>query len=58
MPNCTAYAYARACELLGKEPNLSSGSANERWEYNINKKVYPYGHVAVVEEINDSIITF
>lgn len=25
MPNCTAYDYGRACELLGKEPNLSSG---------------------------------
>lgn len=27
MPNCTAYAYGRAYEILGKEPKLSWASA-------------------------------
>ncbi len=30
MPNCTAYAYGRAYEILGEEPRLSWNSA-ERW---------------------------
>lgn len=30
MPNCTAYAYGRAYEILGEEPKLSWNSA-ERW---------------------------
>gem|GEM_PF-3090478 len=34
MPNCTAYAYGRAWELLGKKPDLSLGNAENWWRYN------------------------
>ena len=43
MPNCTAYAYGRAWELLGSKPNLSTGNANTWYDYNINHGVYSYG---------------
>lgn len=29
MPNCTAYAYGRAYEILGSKPNLSTGNAGK-----------------------------
>ncbi|MBR4320016.1 MAG: CHAP domain-containing protein [Oscillospiraceae bacterium] len=71
MPNCTCYAYGRAKELLGHEPSLSHGNADEWWGYNINNGYYPYGsepklgaiccwagqHVAVVEAINGDTVT-
>ncbi|MCL1794875.1 MAG: InlB B-repeat-containing protein [Oscillospiraceae bacterium] len=34
MPNCTAYAYGRAWELLGRKPDLSLGNAGNWWSYN------------------------
>jgi surface antigen len=43
IPNCTAYAWGRAYELLGSKPNLSSGNANQWWNYNSNGKVYSCG---------------
>lgn len=75
MPNCTAYAYGRAYEILQKKPNLSVDSAKYWYDYNKENGYYPYGqtpklgaiacwsyssggHVAVVEEITDTTITF
>ena len=64
MPNCTAYAYGRAYEILGSEPKLSWNNA-EQW-YGYNKAVgaiacwsYSYGggHVAVVEKVENGVIT-
>ena len=43
MPNCTAYAYGRAYEILGKEPKLSNGNAGRWWFYNIETGAYAYG---------------
>lgn len=43
MPNCTAYAYGRAYELLGTQPKLSTGNAGQWWWYNISSKAYSYG---------------
>lgn len=43
MPNCTAYAYGRAYEILGSEPNLSNGNAGRWWFYNIAIGAYAYG---------------
>lgn len=43
MPNCTAYAYGRAYELLGTAPRLSTGNAGAWWSYNINNGCYAYG---------------
>ena len=74
LPNCTAYAYGRAYEILGREPNLSTGSAYMWYGYNVQTGAYPYGqtpkvgaiacwtygsggHVAVVEKIENGIIT-
>lgn len=34
MPNCTAYAFGRAYEILGKEPNLCHFDACEWYDYN------------------------
>lgn len=75
MPNCTAYAFGRVYEILGKEPSLSHNAA-QRW-FTDNEKSGAYktgntpklgavacwkyedgGHVAVVEEITDTTITF
>lgn len=75
MPNCTAYAYGRAYEILNAEPKLSIYSAQYWYDDNIEGKAYAYGqtpklgaiacwkyngggHVAVVEKIEDGIITF
>lgn len=43
MPNCTAYAYGRAWEILGNQPNLSRGNAGQWWNYNRNGGFYEYG---------------
>ena len=43
MPNCTAYAYGRAYEILGKEPKLSNGMAGAWWYYNMETGAYAYG---------------
>ncbi len=44
MPNCTAYAWGRAYEILGSKPNLSHGNANEFWGYNLKSGAYSYGN--------------
>lgn len=43
MPNCTCYAYGRAYELLGSEPNLSRKNAGQWWYYNKKNGIYDYG---------------
>lgn len=43
MPNCTAYAWGRAYEIMGYEPNLSLNDADTWWSYNKENKFYPYG---------------
>ena len=43
MPNCTAYAWGRAYELLGKKPKLCIYDANDWYDYNIKNKCYDYG---------------
>ncbi len=43
MPNCTAYAWGRAYELLGTQPKLSLDSAHYWYDYNKEHKYYPYG---------------
>ncbi len=75
MPNCTAYAWGRAYELLGTQPKLCLNDARNWYGYNKENNYYPYGktpklgavacwetptggHVAVVEEITDTTITF
>ncbi len=75
MPNCTAYAFGRAYEILGSEPKLSHGDAQDWYGYNKANGYYKYGstpklgaiacweydnggHVAVVEKIENGIITF
>ncbi len=76
MPNCTAYAYGRAYEILGEKPNLCIYGAEDWFDYNKEGKYYSYGktpkvgaiacwyydggsgHVAVVEKIENGVITF
>ena len=85
MPNCTAYAYGRAYEILGEESRLpthgNAGSwfkANQtNWDAGKTDISYPYGdvpklgaiacwdkyddnwgHVAVVESIEDGVVTY
>lgn len=43
MPNCTAYAFGRAYEILGTKPNLCMGNANSWWAYNQSTGYYPSG---------------
>ncbi len=43
MPNCTAYAYGRAYEILGTKPNLSKWSAEYWYGDNIEAGAYSYG---------------
>lgn len=43
MPNCTAYAWGRAYELLGVQPKLSLDSAHYWYDYNKDHNYYPYG---------------
>lgn len=43
MPNCTAYAWGRAYEILKKEPQLCIYDAYQWFDYNKNNKIYAYG---------------
>lgn len=43
MPNCTAYAYGRAYEILGSQPKLSNGNAGKWYQYNKQNGCYKYG---------------
>lgn len=43
MPNCTAYAWGRAYELLKTAPKLSVDSAYFWWDYNKTHNYYPSG---------------
>ena len=43
MPNCTAYAYGRAYELLGRKPSLCTGNAGQWYSYNAKHNFYKYG---------------
>lgn len=43
MPNCTAYAWGRAYEIMGYEPDLSLNDADTWWQYNKDNKSYSYG---------------
>ena len=45
MPNCTAYAWGRAFELLGSAPGLSNGNAGRWYTENIRNGHYSYGSV-------------
>lgn len=45
MPNCTAYAYGRAYEILNSVPNLTSGSAFRWYNYNKTNEFYSYGDI-------------
>lgn len=72
MPNCTAYAYGRAYEILGTAPSLPSYDARRWYELTTayEKGQEPRvgsiavwwsdssGHVAVVEKIENGIVTF
>lgn len=51
MPNCTAYAFGRAYEILGYEPNLSHGNAQDWYGYNLNGGYYDYGSTPKVGAI-------
>ncbi len=43
MPNCTCYAYGRAYEILGAQPNLCIYSAYLWYDYNKDNGIYAYG---------------
>lgn len=72
MPNCTAYAYGRAYEILGKAPSLPNYDARRWYELTTayEKGQEPRvgsiavwwsdssGHVAVVEKIENGVVTF
>ena len=51
MPNCTAYAFGRAYEILGTEPNLSHGNAQDWYGYNQATGAYSYGSTPQVGAI-------
>lgn len=51
LPNCTAYAYGRAYEILGKEPKLSWNGAGQWYDYNRNNGYYKYGSTPKVGAI-------
>lgn len=70
MPNCTAYAYGRVYEITGEAPLITRGNAGSWYSNNKRNGYYEYGkepklgaiacwsnHVAVVEEINDDMVT-
>ncbi len=70
MPNCTAYAWGRAYEILGTKPNIPCANASAWYSNNQSSGAYPYGrtpklgavacwshHVAVVEAINGNQVT-
>jgi surface antigen len=48
IPNCTAYAYGRAYEILNTEPKLCPYDAREWYDYNKSNGFYPYGNKAKV----------
>ena len=58
MPNCTAYAYGRAYEILKKRPNLCPNNAGKWFDYNKNNGYYSYGQTpklgAIAVWANDS----
>lgn len=43
MPNCTAYAWGRAYEILGVRPKLCTGDAQDWYRYNRENNFYAYG---------------
>ena len=43
LPNCTAYAYGRAYEILKSTPKLSWNGAGQWFDYNKNGGYYSYG---------------
>lgn len=43
LPNCTAYAFGRAYEILGHEPSLSWNGASQWYNYNASNGYYKYG---------------
>lgn len=43
MPNCTCYAWGRAYEILGHEPDLCMYSAHRWYDYNLQYGFYPCG---------------
>ena len=51
MPNCTAYAFGRAYEILGTEPNLSWNGAGQWYGYNAANGFYDYGQTPRVGAI-------
>lgn len=46
MPNCTAYAFGRAYEILKTEPKLCHFDAQQWYDYNKNNGYYKYGKTA------------
>ena len=54
MPNCTAYAYGRAYEILGKEPKLCIYDADEWFDYNKEGAGYAGG---IMSAAIDGIMT-
>ncbi|MDP4119799.1 MAG: CHAP domain-containing protein [Bacillota bacterium] len=44
MPNCTCYAFGRAYEITGIEPEFSINDAATWWKYNQKFNCYPYGN--------------
>ena len=44
MPNCTAYAWGRAYEIMGYAPDLSINDADTWWDYNLENHSYNYGY--------------
>lgn len=57
MPNCTAYAYGRAYEILGSEPKLSWNNAEQWYDYNKSNGYYKYGQTPKVGAIAAGHIT-
>ena len=51
LPNCTAYAYGRAYEILGTEPKLSWNGAGQWYGYNQSNGYYKYGSTPKVGAI-------
>lgn len=45
MPNCTAYAWGRAYELLNAKPELSTGNARSWYGFNKENGIYKYGQI-------------
>ena len=43
MPNCTAYAWGRAYEILGSQPNLPMGNGRDWWGKNSDSQAYATG---------------